>query len=554
MNDQRSDSLISKWWIYLPFLILAPTVAHLLFSWLGFNPSDDGFILAGSRRILDGQIPHRDFIAIRPAGSFILHAPFVLLGGKYTFWLSRWFVWSEMAVIAWLGTVTLRRLFRISLPAVVSIGLALLTLCFDVHNFPILAWHSIDALLFTWLGFAAITRERESLKTLGYLLLGCAPLFRQNFLLVPLAGLILSGDWRRWRHWLAMLAPGAVMLVLLLVAGAWSQFWSQLTAQSGLYEAGIKPYLEDVPFRKGAIVGALGVLSLFLAQRRIRPRGWQIAVAVAGVVLLFLTPALAISYLYDGRFAWKPCMRIIGATVGCSALLLILEHEYRRLALPLLFTLFVAWSVSVSIGYQTTALISGALALLLMLTAYLLIDKLEFRRHLRRLGHLLVGLILAFTLIAFVHTRRTDVYRDRAASELTMPVGDVLAGGEMIYTNPRTFAFMADLRKARNMVQKGRYAIIPDFACHWIDSRQPNPLPVDWVQATELSTPALVAQVIDTMETQRGELTVIVEKISARFVARQEIPLPDSDRYSVVNYVKSHWQLAGETKYFSLYR
>jgi hypothetical protein len=40
--------------------------AHLLYSSLGLNPTDDGFTLAYARRILDGQIPHRDFVIIRP--------------------------------------------------------------------------------------------------------------------------------------------------------------------------------------------------------------------------------------------------------------------------------------------------------------------------------------------------------------------------------------------------------------------------------------------------------------------------------------------------------
>src|SRR5918912_610006 len=68
-------------------------VAHLLFSSLGFNPTDDGFILAYSRRLLDGQVPHRDFISIRPVGSSYLHLIEVVIGGDYTLWISRLFVW-----------------------------------------------------------------------------------------------------------------------------------------------------------------------------------------------------------------------------------------------------------------------------------------------------------------------------------------------------------------------------------------------------------------------------------------------------------------------------
>jgi hypothetical protein len=40
---------------------------------LGFNPTDEGFVLAGSYRILHGQVPHLDFISPRPAGSLVIH-------------------------------------------------------------------------------------------------------------------------------------------------------------------------------------------------------------------------------------------------------------------------------------------------------------------------------------------------------------------------------------------------------------------------------------------------------------------------------------------------
>src|SRR2546423_7312479 len=81
--------------IGVSFLILIPLLAHWLFSWMGFTPTDDGFTLAYSRRLLAGQVPDRDFIIIRPFLSPLIHVPFVFFGGAYTFWLSRLFVWFE---------------------------------------------------------------------------------------------------------------------------------------------------------------------------------------------------------------------------------------------------------------------------------------------------------------------------------------------------------------------------------------------------------------------------------------------------------------------------
>lgn len=57
----------------------------LLFSWIGFTPTEGGFTLVYSRRLLDGEVSHRDFIIIRPFPSPLMHAPVVYFGGRYTF-------------------------------------------------------------------------------------------------------------------------------------------------------------------------------------------------------------------------------------------------------------------------------------------------------------------------------------------------------------------------------------------------------------------------------------------------------------------------------------
>ena len=47
-------------------------VAAYLYNWvghLGYNPTDDGFVLAGAQRLLHFQIPHADFVSARPVGS-----------------------------------------------------------------------------------------------------------------------------------------------------------------------------------------------------------------------------------------------------------------------------------------------------------------------------------------------------------------------------------------------------------------------------------------------------------------------------------------------------
>ena len=98
-----------------------------------------------------------------------------------------------------------------------------------------------------------------------------------------------------------------------------------------------------------------------------------------------------------------------------------------------------------------------------------------------------------------------------------------------------------------------RYAILPDNAGYWVKSGQTNPLPIDWVQGTELNKKVLVDRVITALSRQRGRIVVIVSKVRASTLAKGFTPLPNNTNM-VVQYVRSHLNKVGETKFFELYR
>ena len=91
-----SFSLSSLAWLLLP------AACHIGFSWIGFNPTDDGWLQAVARRIADGQLPHRDFIFVRPALSAVFQVPLVWWGGDFVIWLSRLWGWVTLAAVCWI--------------------------------------------------------------------------------------------------------------------------------------------------------------------------------------------------------------------------------------------------------------------------------------------------------------------------------------------------------------------------------------------------------------------------------------------------------------------
>jgi hypothetical protein len=274
----------------------------------------------------------------------------------------------------------------------------------------------------------------------------------------------------------------------------------------------------------------------------------------AALLALLTVPFIAAYALYVGKFQYLPCFALFGLSLGCALALWLRPQTRRMTSMMVLLSLLVAWSVSVSVGYRTPAMASGILVVVLAGIGFRLIPLLKKPHVVGQLWRVGLLLLMVAVVITFSYARHYYVYRDRPAHELDKPLGEVLAGGEHIYTNERTFAFLRDLDTAISRVETGSYAVIPAVACHWVTSRQPNPLPLDWLQSTELADQELVDRTLTALNAQRGRLTLIVQTVSAAQLAIAFEPLSVSDRYEVVNYVRENWRLAGRTDYFLLYR
>ena len=65
------------------FILIVAAICHFLFSPYGFNPTDEGFVLSATNRVLHGQIPHVDFSSVRPLGYAYLHIPELLISKSH---------------------------------------------------------------------------------------------------------------------------------------------------------------------------------------------------------------------------------------------------------------------------------------------------------------------------------------------------------------------------------------------------------------------------------------------------------------------------------------
>jgi hypothetical protein len=578
MSDRKEPFWKRKEFVVgLLFVIIVPVVAQLMFSKYGFNPTDDGFVLAGSRRILNGEIPHKDFIWIRPTGSLYLHAPFVAFGGDYTLLLSRFFVWFELAVTAWMWTLIITRRFDVFSNPLHRGALALAAFVFSSHVFPPMAWHSTDAMMFASIGLVLCMGRNDRIRFLGYMVLGSSILFRQNFVVMPIAALFLLDDWKKLRYWIAVAVPGALLLAYLTANGALSDFLAQMTASSGEdpFWTGIGKYIKNAGTWIGLIVGFLATL-VFQGRpgilRTAETSVWLRPVAIASLLLIPIT-SFGIMLVSGTDYIHEPSFALLGAVLGVALSRFAVERKLNPITACSLLAVAGAWAVSISAGYNTPALGTGPLviAIICSVESYFGIAKAgkwlkptepklskkasvpDYERVWGYVASVFVIWILVCPIAWFADVRYAHIYLEPSAEHLTYDLGDVLPGAEGIRTDRNTYAVLSDLRNiTSNLESQGKkYCIVPDFAAFWIRSEQRNILPCDWPQNVELGSDNLVKRVENVLQDEKGDVVVIVEKYETSKLGIGLIPVSGS--YKIVEYVENSFSVFSTSDYFLLY-
>jgi hypothetical protein len=538
------------------YLILVPLIAHLLFSPLGFNPTDDGFTLAYSRRILDGQIPHRDFILIRPILSPLLHTPFVLWGGDYTYLLSRLFVWFQMAFISWTWVLIVEKWFsRRPFQNLEKVALALISFAVSASTFPIMAWHTIDGLFFITIGlFFCLNRNSPNKKLIGYLILSLSYLCKQSFILIPPITMLIMGDWRKIKYWVSVLFPGILYASFLLITGAFSAAFLQLTSLSDFFFVGFLAYL-NWKLLLGIFIGNY---SAFLLNREKNGPSSMISTIMewVGAFCISILPLIGVyAELFTSSDKPTVSFGIFGLVIGVLGYHLIARKgmEDRPVRLALL-GLAIAWDASLSIGYNSAILTAGQMTVLLLACTFPFFKKKLENIGTRPLYPVLLLCLTAIVLLLFGITRFRSIYREQSSQNLTRDLAEVLPGGSGIRTNENTYRFLRDLHEAINasLSQGVTYTIIPDCAGWWVKSQQANPLLIDWPHRIELNSPVLVSQVEKELESMRQTNIVIVQKVEADTLAEGFTPLGNGN--AIVNYVHKNFTKIDETSLFELYK
>jgi hypothetical protein len=519
----------------------------------GLNPSDDGVILAQSYRLLNGEIPHRDFVSIRPVGSAVMHA--INFYSPLPLELSaRWLVLMEYLFTAILISLLLvSRWFRGLRPAnylALLAGSILFIFVMNQNHYNLFPWTTIDALFWFSLSLFLANRVTEPgsrgliVQVFFWFSISFSALCRQTF---ALPGLILGIQvlvriWKenggnrkvRLRRTLAGLIPGLLPLwiyaAVLTFSHSWADFVSQMTGRTEFWETGVVRFTDS--FWQSPMP-ALFILVLFAglikrwvveAERDPFPVDLAISILKLGsfsgkvllVLIVFIKPGLLfpVSFL----FFWFLVLDLL--------LLWIHAGRFPGWARPVGWILLVAWTSAISLGDNAPVFALGWLSG----TAFLVQIK-DFHerryRNLRPVQLVLACLLIPALLVLSVRTQLNVNYRDLPAGRLTERGGDIFPGLKGIRLSPAMAGYLGEIRDRYESFgsPRGRFAVWPNNALIYPLLDSPDPFPLDWMQAAEFigNEQRVNRSVRKVLETPGA--VVLVERMNVKWLATEQVPI-----------------------------
>nr|WP_052478115.1 hypothetical protein [Kibdelosporangium sp. MJ126-NF4]CEL16216.1 hypothetical protein [Kibdelosporangium sp. MJ126-NF4]CTQ94141.1 hypothetical protein [Kibdelosporangium sp. MJ126-NF4] len=524
--------------------LAAVVVARI--SRFGFTPADQGFILASSWRLLNGEIPHRDIVSARPLGSAVLHVV-DFLSPAPLFVSSVFIAMVEIIVFTIACAALLTRTSPLRWGPLRTLLVASASLI-NLHLFTLMAWHTIDGLMLSavgwWLIDTGLRSDSAWQRRIGLFCLGFAVLTKQSFALVAPIGLLMlllhpaaRGQRRSWRRLAVdVLCLGAFPILyvgVVAAAGGLGAAITQFTSARGAFgESLITMWETDfrVLFDLGQVDwrrAVIEVLAVAVLLAVVWP--WRHRIGTAGVWLRFVLAgggaALAIRALVDSELSYPPFWSvqiawIFVAVIGLDAV--VGRHFPWR---PLLLVV-LAYSASLSWGYDYPALLAGTLVLA---TLEVLLTAVPEVRVVPRVVTAVVGVVAlaaASSALIDVHDRApaADLPHDR----LSVDLGSVAPEMSGIRTSPGVGTYVAQIEDCVRRYPAKKTAVLPDNSFVYPVMKLRNPFPMDWPLPLELVADSRQRMLAAADELNRdGGYLVLFQTVGVGQMRAGE-PVPDS--------------------------
>jgi hypothetical protein len=177
---------------YFIFMAFLPIMFLLAFGRFGFEDSDSGFIVGMGWRILNGEVPYKDFYYVRPVISPLISSSLLYILPEYgQVILMRLVNYYQLMIQVFLTVLILSKYYNFK-------NLNINIYLFSIVSFLVTSigclyfqWHTTDGVFFAVIGFFLVSffhNKSNFILIISGLLFGISFLTKQNFLIVPVLG------------------------------------------------------------------------------------------------------------------------------------------------------------------------------------------------------------------------------------------------------------------------------------------------------------------------------------------------------------------------------
>ncbi len=578
----------------------------------GFNPTDDGVILAQSYRMLNGEIAHKDFISIRPVFSGILHS--IHFFSSLPLMISaRWFVVLQYLSGAFVWAWLLMQFVNIDKQSVakrmaVFSFLSIATFVLNGINYNIFPWTTIDAVWYSigsvFFLYQFLQNESKQIRSLIFataslFLISLSAISRQTF---ALPALLLFGFFaysyfkEKKLHFILISSflgalPLLLYFVFLLKNNSIHLFISQMTGRSEIFQTGILRFIKS--FLKSYLLGLhiISILIIYLATWR-KKWDWNrnAPKVLAKLTIFYLLASIGFVVWYftlknqtvmvlkvPFELFWNWIFVFVIAYTTC------LNRNEKILSICITV---LAWTSSISLGDNSPVFVGGILFSAMVVFSFLTLNRLEINEQQKRFPQIsqisadkknkisvnlrdLREMITKYTVVLFtvptillfslsIYSQHIQNYRDLPTNELKSNLGKLIPKFGNIQTNNSLYEYYENLIAILNQLKdyKNNFVLFPDNAAIYplLDSR--NPLPCDWLQIDEFvgNTDYLMQKINALRAKQSFYLIVSIYNVKTLAWNKTEQTFPASEYPFLEELLKNSSLLPIENKFFRVYK
>ncbi len=557
----------------------------------GFNPSDDGVVLAQSYRIINGEIPHNDFISIRPVFSGVLHtihfaSPFPIIISGRIFVLLQFFLFSFLwAYILIKNFLTIESKSKYVIIFSLT-GISVFVL--NVNTYHLYPWTTIDGIFFSLIGFSFLIKlfsgkissfKKDFYTTTALFLFSLAALCKQNFvfLAVFIFLYIICSFLKEKRLKVLPIViitgglPFIIYLVMLISTDSFQYFIQQMTGRTELFETGFLSYIKS--FLKARFLPLnfiVLILLLFAFLDRIKPNFiskknllpyfsaekksfWQITILLYLLMTIYAT--FRIFFGNDYRSMTNEVFWIVLILFVMAIYIKSLSQIQKTI---IVLIILLSWTSSISLGVNFPVYMLGVLISLNFILINHINKKLQlfvFSKKQKNVLPYIFTILAGLLFWVSIWGQRNTNYRELAASNLTKNLSDLFPEFGEIKTNPTTFEYYSDFKKLydANPKMHGHFVLLPNNAAIYPLLKNPNPFPLDWIQKDEYI--GAEKQLHERLENilKNEKVYLLLDRFNSKEMATKLIEM-NYDDYSYITIIKERCKkVSTGSEFFDVY-